>query len=174
MEPGTALLQPASTDADKKEKLMIEVIFNHPWVWIIAIVLLILLVATILCFKQWQPDYEDFIDNGWNLIGLLCGVVFLGLGGAYFGAMLPPYDLSFHATYRITGEVSDLEKGFTGDGDGVFSSGFVLEVEGVDDYLIWSDDQRFRTIEVGDDVNLVCSKEFRYFQEPYYDCNFGS
>lgn len=176
MVPGTGPLQPASKDAEQKEKLMIEIIFNHPWVWIMPIVIAFFLILAVVSTVIWNRERSGHGSGEEDAVGAaawILWIVSVVLAGFYFGAMLPPYDTSFHATYRITGEVDVLEKGFTGDGDGVVSPGFVIGVEGVDDYLIWSDDQRFRTIEIGDDVNLVCGKVFRYFQEPYYDCSFA-
>lgn len=140
---------------------MIESIFFNPWIWIIPI-LLLLAVGLVL------------LDIFFELEGIgacVGGIVFLGLGGFYFGAILPPYDVSYYQTYRITGELTEVESAFSGD-EGTMSQVFVARVDGVDLY-IRSDDQRFRSLEVGDDVNLVCGKGFAYFQEPWFDCSFG-
>lgn len=147
---------------------MIESIFFNPWVWIVPIILLasILLIP----FGIYLMHLDSYSAGGPISI-VFGGLVFLGLGGAYFGTMLPPYDASFYQTYRITGELSEIQSAFSGD-EGTMSQVFVAKVDGVDLY-IRSDDQRFRTLEVGDDVNLVCSKGFGYFQEPWYDCSFG-
>lgn len=140
---------------------MIESIFFDPWVWIVPIILslaLLLVVADIVWWNEW--------------FGVVMGgaVLLVGLP-VYFGDVLPPYDVSFYQTYRVTGQLASIESAFGGD-EGTMSQVFVAEVEGVD-LLIESDDQRFRTLTVGDDVNLVCGKEFRYFQEPWLDCAFG-
>lgn len=148
---------------------MIESIFFNPWIWIVAILIGLLLLATIagIIWGVWEGDS---LGGGWLLTGV-CGFFLLGLSGAYFGAMLPPYDTSYYQTYRVTGEISTLERAFSGD-EGTMSQTFVLEVEGVD-LLISSSDQRLRTYEVGDDVNLVCTKQFEYFVTPWYSCSVG-
>lgn len=139
---------------------MIESIFFNPWIWIVPLIALVLLVITA------GSAMSDIAE-----IAFIPALFLLGLLGFYFGAMLPPYDASFYQTYRITGELSEIQSAFSGD-EGTMSQVFVAKVEGVDLY-IRSDDQRFRTLAVGDDVNLVCGKGFAYFQEPWYDCSFG-
>lgn len=140
---------------------MIESIFLHPWVWIVPIVLIIGLLLLLADMFIWQEG-----------IAAVCGAIILLVGGGlYFGVMLPPYDISYYQTYRMTGEVTEIEAAFSGD-EGSMSQVFVAHIDGVDEF-IKSDDQRFRTIEVGDEANLVCVKVFKYFQEPYYDCSFG-
>ena len=148
---------------------MIESIFFSPWVWIVGILvgagLAVTILSLIMGIRSW--DYpSDWWISFWS-VGLftLIGAAF------YFGGLLPPYDSSYYHTYRITGEVTNVESAFDGD-EGTMSRVFVAEVEGIDEF-IKSDDQRFRTVEAGDNVNLVCTKQFRYFQEPWYDCNFG-
>lgn len=147
---------------------MIESIFFNPWIWIVPIILGLALLA--IPFGIFLAKRDDYSVGG-PVSVVFGGLVFLTLGGFYFGAMLPPYDASFYQTYRITGELTDIQSAFSGD-EGTMSQVFVAEVDGVDLY-IRSDDQRFRTLEVGDDVNLVCGKGFAYFQEPWYDCSFG-
>lgn len=139
---------------------MIESIFFNPWIWIVPLIALVLLVVTFLAMGGDIPE-----------MSFIPGLFVLGILGFYFGAMLPPYDASYYQTYRITGEVSEIQSAFSGD-EGTMSQVFVAKVDGVDLY-IRSDDQRFRTLEVGDDVNLVCGKGFAYFQEAWYDCSFG-
>ncbi len=139
---------------------MVESIFFNPWIWIIPIILVIALVWFIADF--WWDTMAGWFIGGFTLLLL---PVF------YFVFLLPPYDSSFYQTYRITGEVTKVEAAFNGE-EGTMSQVFVAQVAGVDEF-IRSDDQRFRTVTVGDDVNLVCSKEFRYFQEPWYECAFG-
>lgn len=150
---------------------MIESIFLQPWVWIIPVVLVLAVGVTVWAGVRIRKHGE--LDAGPEaFIGMMFGVAtFLGLGGFYFGWMLPPYDTSYYQTYRITGELESVESAFSGD-EGTMSQTFVAQVKGVD-YFIRSDDQRFRTLEAGDDVNLVCGKGFAYFQEPWYDCSFG-
>lgn len=147
---------------------MIDSIFFQPWVWIVPIILLVFLLIMVGSFigGSASDDYElAGIGVSFGLLG------FLVLGGAYFGFMLPPYDASYYQTYRITGEITEVQAAFNGD-EGTMSQVFVAKVDGIDLY-IRSDDQRFRTVSVGDDVNLVCGKGFAYFQEPWYDCSFG-
>lgn len=147
---------------------MIESIFFNPWIWIIPIILLICIA--LIPFGIWLLRRDDLSVGGIGAL-VMAPMVLLGLGSAYFGWILPPYDASYYQTYRITGELTSVESAFSGD-EGTMSQVFVAEVDGVDLY-IRSDDQRFRTLEVGDDVNLVCGKGFAYFQEPWYDCSFG-
>lgn len=150
---------------------MIESIFFQPWVWIIPLVL-VLAAGAVVWGGIRIRKYGDLDAGLGAVIGIVFGsVIFLILGGIYFTAMLPPYDTSYYQTYRITGELTGIESAFSGD-EGTMSQTFIAEVEGVD-LLIQSDDQRFRTLDVGDDVNLVCGKGFRYFQEPWYDCSIG-
>lgn len=140
---------------------MIESIFFNPWIWILAVILGVFILLIILDVAFWGDGAPGFV----GLVG------FLILGGLYFGVILPPYDASFYQTYRITGEVGQIESAFSGD-EGTMSQVFIAKVEGID-LFIKSDDQRFRTVNVGDDVNLVCGKSFAYFQEPWFDCSFG-
>lgn len=150
---------------------MIESIFFQPWVWIIPLVLVLAAVAVVWGGVQIR-EYGELAAGAGPFLGLIFGsVAFLGLGGFYFAEMLPPYDTSYYQTYRITGELTGIESAISGD-EGTMSQTFIAEVEGVD-LLIQSDDQRFRTLDVGDDVNLVCGKGFGYFQEPWYDCSIG-
>jgi len=148
---------------------VIESIFFNPWIWIVAALLLASLVVSIISLVMGIGRWGEM--STWWLGFIISTTVFAVLGGAFFGAILPPYDSSFYQTYRITGEVTKVEAAFNGD-EGTMSQVFVAKVDGVDEF-IRSDDQRFRTLEVGDEVNLVCSKEFRYFQEPWYECAFG-
>ena len=148
---------------------MIESIFFNPWVWIVGILVGIGLVVTVLSLVMGIREWGNF--SGWWLSFCFVGILTLIGAAFYFGGLLPPYDSSFYHTYRITGEVTNVESAFSGS-EGMMSQVFVAQVEGIDEF-IKSDDQRFRTVEAGDDVNLVCTKQFRYFQEPWYDCNFG-
>jgi hypothetical protein len=108
---------------------VIESIFFNPWVWIIPIILLVAIAVIVL----------DVIFD-WSGIGAIFGgLLFLMLGGFYFGAMLPPYDASFYQAYRITGELTQLESAFSGD-EGTMSQVFVARVDGVD-LFIRSDDR---------------------------------
>jgi hypothetical protein len=145
---------------------VIESIFFNPWIWIIPIVLGILLMCVIACIIA-----TYMADEFWIMGAVIGGIFFLMVGGFYFGAVLPPYDTSYYQTYRITGELESLESAFNGE-EGTMSQVFVAEVDGIETF-IRSDDQRFRTLEPGDQVNLVCSKEFRYFQQYWYECSFG-
>lgn len=142
---------------------MIESIFFNPWIWIVPIILLAFIVLIVLDIFIWQE----------GIFATIAGMLLLILGGLYFALILPPYDASFYQTYRITGEVTTLERAFNADEGGGMSQTFVVEVEGVD-LLIQSTDQRFRTVDVGDDVNLTCGKSFEYFVEPWYQCSIAS
>lgn len=145
---------------------MIESIFFNPWIWILPVILFIM--TLLLAFSIYATRE---IDEFWGVGIVFGGISLLAMAPLYFGFILPPYDASFYQTYRITGEVSEIKSAFSGD-EGTMSQVFVAKVDGVDLY-IRSDDQRFRTLEAGDDVNLVCGKGFDYFQEPWYDCSFG-
>lgn len=145
---------------------MTEAIFLHPWVWIIPAVLLLL-----LAFTAWTIVRAITHDGDWFIATGFAGAAFVGLAIGLFAGMLPPYDASYYQTYRISGEVAALERAMDGD-SGTFSQSFVVEVDGVD-LLIHSEDQRLRTYDVGDDVNLVCAKGFAYFVEPWYGCSIG-
>lgn len=147
---------------------MIESIFFNPWIWIVPIIiglLFILLVVGIILFITHDSD-------GWIMGSAMSGLCLLILGPIYFGMILPPYDASYYHTYRITGEVVNIEQAFNSEDGGVMSQVFVAEVDGVD-LLIRSDDQRFRTITEGDDIQLACTKQFKYFVTPWYECSFG-
>lgn len=156
---------------------MVEAIFFNPWIWILGAITGVLTILAIVGIPLWRKGVakrETRYDEdgfGWLIVSVFSGVVATILSGVYFAGVLVPYDTDFYKTYRVTGELTSLENAFSGD-EGTMSQVFVAEVEGVD-HLIKSEDQRFRTLEVGDDVNLVCSLEFRYFQEPWYDCSFG-
>ncbi len=141
---------------------MLESIFFNPWIWILPILILVAIILIVIEFLL-----------GWEYIffGVFGGFMLLILAAFYFGFVLPPYDGTFYQTYRITGQVTQFEAAFDGD-EGTMSQVFIARVDGVDEF-IRSNDQRFRTIEVGMDVDLVCSKRFKYFQEPWYDCAFG-
>lgn len=146
---------------------MIEAIFFNPWVWITPIFLVVATVLTVIGIIRMRQD--DM--SSWFVGILVGGMAFLVVAPLYFGWILPPYDSSFYQTYRITGEITEIQSAFSG-GEGTMSQVFISRVEGVESF-IKSDDQRFRTLEVGDEVNFVCSKGFAYFQEPWYDCNFA-
>ena len=141
---------------------MVESIFFNPWVWIVPIILVVMIAVAVWDLITGFTDY---------VLGVGMSVFALILAGLYFALVLPPYDVSFYQTYRITGEVTQVESAFSGD-EGTMSQVFIARIDGVD-LFIKSDDQRFRTISVGDDVNLVCGKKFAYFQEPWFDCSIG-
>lgn len=147
---------------------MIESIFFNPWIWIVAVILAVLVLVAVVLIWTGLDSYDyDFHVVGASITILIT----LGLAGFYFGGMLPPYDASYYQTYRITGEVTQIESAFSGD-EGTMSQVFIAKVDGID-LFIKSDDQRFRTIHKGDEVNLVCGKGFAYFQEPWFDCSIG-
>lgn len=147
---------------------MVESIFFNPWVWIIPIILGIALLLTVLGIVLiWADDFSV----GGPVAICFGGGTLLILGGVYFGFMLPPYDSSFYHTYRITGEVSEIQSAFEGD-DGTMSQTFIIKVDGVDE-VIKSEDQRMRLIDTGDEINFVCYKSFAYFQDPWYSCDVG-
>lgn len=158
---------------------MIEPIFFNPAIWIVGVFFglffiagIFLLVRGFILKGQGKRSYSDWrYENSFFGGGILTSIAVI-LAGVWFGWLLVPYESSFYQTYRITGELAEIQNAFDGDDGGVISQTYVARVEGVDLY-IRSDDQRFRTLEVGDDVNLVCSKGFAFFQEPWYDCNFG-
>lgn len=140
---------------------MMETIFFSPWVWIIPVILLIAAIA-IVVDRIWLDWFGPTI---FGALILLIGLPF------YFGDFLPPYDADFYKTYRVTGELVTLESALS-NGDGTVSQTFIAEVDGVD-YFIESEDQRFRTLEVGDEVTLVCNLNFAYFVDPTLGCSFG-
>lgn len=140
---------------------MVEEIFFDPFVWIVPVALVICIILAVLDLVFWDTLGVTVVS------GLL--VVMLSI--IYFAVFLPPYDMDYYKTYRITGEVTNIESAFDGE-DGTMSQVFVAEVKGVD-HLIKSDDQRFRTLSIGDDVKLACTLQFRYFQDPWYECSFG-
>lgn len=145
---------------------MIESIFFHPWVWIVPIVLVVLLAATAVGW--WLAVRWDEI---WGALAIMAGLGFLGLAAGFFAGMLPPYDASYYQTYQISGELTDIRQPLN-EGSGTTGSMFVLAVEGID-YSIGTTDPRLRTYEVGDEVNLVCTKQFEYFVTPWYSCSVG-
>lgn len=149
---------------------MIESIFFNPWIWICGVVLAVAAAAVVwgIWFRRTRGEWDGIAGS---ITATIAGTLFGILGIAYFGMILVPYDASFYNAYRITGEVTQIESAFSGE-EGTVSQIFIAEVDGIPEY-IKSDDQRFRTVNVGDDVNLVCSKGFAYFQEPWYDCAFG-
>lgn len=155
---------------------MIESIFFNPWIWINTVVLLVAVIGGLYLLRtglkklKTRGSYSREGEGRLIASGVV-GTLILFLAPIHFGWVLPPYDASFYQTYRITGELSEIQSAFSGD-EGTMSQVFVAKVDGVDLY-IRSDDQRFRTLEAGDDVNLVCGKGFAYFQEPWYDCSFG-
>ncbi len=147
---------------------MIETIYFQPWVWIVAVLLGVLALISAGCaWGAWRANDPEIPAIG----AILSGVACLILAGFYFGAMLPPYDSSYYQTYRITGHVTQIDAAFSGD-EGTMSQVFIAKVDGVE-LFIKSDDQRFRTVHEGDNVNLVCGKSFAYFQEPWFECSFG-
>ena len=148
---------------------MIESIFFNPWIWILPYILGLFLLW--LIFGVIVGFADDF-GNGFSISGIAFGAMgVIGIGIGYFGFLMPPYDTSYYQTYKITGELTEVESAFNADG-GTMSQVFVARVDGID-LFIESDDQRFRTLKAGDDVNLVCGKVFNYFQEPYYNCDFS-
>ena len=115
-------------------------------------------------------DTVGYGDGGGSILAGMLGLIFLIMSGFYFGFALPPYDVSFYNTYKVEGQIETIDSAFEGD-DGVVSKSFILTVDSTD-YFIRSDDQRFRTSEVGDNVILSCNKQFQYFVDPWLDCNF--
>lgn len=145
---------------------MIESIFTQPWTWIMPVSIILTLLLVVVSIFLWYH-----LDELWSIGAIFGGIALLSLCGGYFGAMLPPYDTSYYDVYRITGNVTEIESAFSGN-EGTMSQVFIAKVDGVD-YYIKSQDQRFRTLDVGDDVSLVCDKRFQYFIEPWYDCSFA-
>jgi hypothetical protein len=150
---------------------VIESIFFNPWIWIGTTLCTILVAVLIFAVVRAIRGSDGYLEDWPWITAIISGILALVLVPTHFGFVLPPYDASFYQTYRITGEVTSIEAAFNGE-EGTMSQVFVAEVEGVD-LFIRSDDQRFRTVDTGDDVNLVCTKQFRYFQQPWYDCSFG-
>jgi hypothetical protein len=157
---------------------MIQSIFFDPWIWICPVLIVILALLGFVALTQWargRANKKTHYDDGyvfWLIGAIIAWAVGLIFAATYFAVSLVPYDASFYNTYRMTGTVTEVEAAFNGD-EGSMSQVFVAKVDGIDEF-IKSDDQRFRTVEVGDDVALVCSKIFNYWQEPYYDCSFAS
>lgn len=146
---------------------MIKPIFLDIWVWIIPIVIFIAIVIVVIgIIRMIQDDLSFWI--GGIIFG---GIALLICIPTYFAFILVPYDSSFYYTYKITGEVSEVNTAFE-NGNGVVSPSYVIKVKGVD-YLIKSNDVRVRLMHTGDSANLVCTKSFAYFQEPWYDCSIG-
>lgn len=152
---------------------MLEIIFTSPWYWIMGAAVLISFLCIPIGIWLWTGMFGRY-DGGGDIeftggtTTIIGSVLFLMFGGIYFGGMLPPYDTSFYHTYKITGELTTIEAAFSGD-EGTMSQVFILEVEGIE-YPIKSEDQRFRLMDEGDQVDLVCGKSFAYFQEPWFDC----
>lgn len=148
---------------------MIESIFVYPWIWILPVVMGLLLIGAVICILLEIFGNNSYGEWGIGAAFLIAGLI--GTAGGYFGGMLPPYDLSYHQMYRVTGEVTNIERPFN-DGSGIVGSSYVFEIEGID-LKLSTGDQRFRGIEVGDEVQLKCEKQFAYFTTPWYDCDFG-
>ena len=157
---------------------MIESIFFDPYVWIGFVLIAVFFAVAVFLFRlgrKMKAKARDTFDDNyiyvWGLAWVNIAVAGI-LAAVHFAVVLVPYDASFYNTYRMTGEIVEIEAAFSGD-EGSMSQVFIARVDGIEEY-IKSDDQRFRTLEVGDEVNLVCGKIFNYFQEPYYNCSFAS
>ena len=155
---------------------MLESIFVSPGYWIMGSLTFLVLAFVAMSLYFWiravKKYHDEVWESGWSISSIMGGIIFLIMGGFFFGGVLPPYDTSFYQTYRITGELTEIESAFEGD-EGTMSQVFIAAVDGID-YYIKSDDQRFRTFEVGDSVNLICYKNFQYFQEPTFSCDVGA
>lgn len=151
---------------------MLETIFFNPYIWIGLAITGLALLVMVLMFIFWYLNRNMWDSGeGWAIGGFSALLIALCFGVPHFSAVLVPYDSSYYYTYKITGEVTEMEAAFS-DGEGVMSQVFISKVDGIDLY-IRSDDQRFRTIDVGDEANFVCSKNFAYFQESWYDCSLA-
>ena len=97
-------------------------------------------------------------DPGWGWGAAAVAAVIAGVAsGAAFVAMLIPFQSLYHHWYSTSGVVVSVTNIFEG-GSGELSPGYVVELDSLDEPLVFTDPRILRT--VGEEVNVACSVEW--------------
>lgn len=131
----------------------------------IALVLVIAIVLTVL-IRRWADDGD---------------VALLGIGGTWLFALFIAVPVFFMTAFPVNAEylqwrpvdgtIQSIDKRLIG-GDGGMSERYVVSIDGYDvPYSI--DDTRAATLREGDDVSLMCTREWQWAAVDGYACRWN-
>ncbi len=106
------------------------------------------------------------VDGGF--IGGIFGVFGIGLA-VLLVVSVWPLDTSFHKYYPVTGKVEKIESRFLAAGKAT-TQRFVVVLDGKPFAI---DDTRATLVQVGDEVRLMCSREYQYAGVAGWACEWG-
>lgn len=126
---------------------------------VLAVICIGMAVATWLFFAK----IEDGEILGWTFASVLALLV----GGTALGYF--PYSKPYHYWEPVSGTVEKIDSRIINDGEGM-SERYVFKI-GDDFYEV--DDTRAATVEVGDEVDLSCIKEWQWQAAPGWACRWA-
>lgn len=124
-------------------------------------------LALYLLLGDWR-NRDDFSNDDGFVFGWISAVC-AAIVAVTFVFCWWPFDNTFHRYYKVDGEVEAIASRQISDGKAM-STRYVVRLGG-EDYGV--DDTRASLLKVGDEVHLMCKKEWVYNSESGWACNWS-
>lgn len=126
---------------------------------IVPLVTVVLLAVgvplAVLGATKWRDKYID-MWHGAGVVGLIIAILG-GIAGLVWVVLLAPFQSQYHHWYSANGEVTSVTNVFEG-GSGEMSPGYVVEVDSVEQPLLFTDPRVLRS--QGEHLTITCSLEW--------------
>lgn len=128
------------------------------------------LVGAVIIVIAWRKFDNDETDLKLIITGGTVGVA-LCILIPLFATTMFPLKAEYLQWRPVAGQVESIDKRLIG-GEGGMSERYVVRVDGYDvPYSI--DDTRAATLREGDDVSLMCTREWQWASNPGYACRWN-
>lgn len=132
---------------------------------VIVLTIIAAIVILLVFRRRLDERFERNMLTGFTL-GIAASIVIPVFIGTAF-----PLKAEYLQWRPVDGTVQEIDKRLIG-GDGGMSERYVVSIEGYDvPYSI--DDTRAATLREGDDVSLMCTREWQWASNPGYACRWN-
>ena len=138
------------------------ILIGLPIAGVVTLAFAVLLVVSIR--SRNRDPYEDWV------IGIWIGAIGIALTLGMAGLLTIPWDAEYHQWRPVSGTVEEIGARMVRDGKGM-SERYVLTIDGRP-YGV--DDTRAATLKVGDQVSLMCKREWQWAANSGYGCRWGA
>lgn len=140
------------------------------WMPIFVILLIICLVITVGAFVWWRRNWDSYGSD--DALGFSIGaaiVAVLLIAGTAWGMW--PYKTEYHKWIETSGTVEQIESRIMATDSGP-TERYVVTLDNGN--IRSCDDSRCTQIEEGDELTLMCKRDWQWAGEHGYSCNYVS
>lgn len=131
----------------------------------VALTIIIAAIIIVLIVRRSEDDFTTVLFSGVTVLVALVIVV------PIFISTMFPLSAEYLQWRPVDGKVESIDKRLIG-GEGGMSERYVVRIDGYDvPYSI--DDTRAATLREGDDVSLMCTREWQWASNPGYACRWN-